>query len=124
VLFRSFSEAKRVEDFILAAKCGDLARMGELMNASHQSCSQLYECSCPELDELTALMRENGALGARLTGAGWGGFAIALVPAGCAEKLISALAEEFYSPRGILGLKNYVFEFEPSEGAKIISENF
>ncbi|CAD5210146.1 unnamed protein product [Bursaphelenchus xylophilus] len=74
-----FDEAKRVDDFENACLEKDLIQMGALMNKSHFSCKDLYECSCPEMDELTEKCRESGCKGARLTGAGWGGCAVALV---------------------------------------------
>ena len=49
------------------------------MNASHVSCDMLYDCSSKNLNELVKLAKESGALGARLTGAGWGGCCVALV---------------------------------------------
>lgn len=76
-----FSEAKRVDDFGTACQAGDVAEMGRLMNESHDSCSNDYDCSCPELDQLVESYRAAGALGVRLTGAGWGGCAVALFDA-------------------------------------------
>jgi galactokinase len=52
---------------------------GELLRASHKSLRDLYECSCPELDWVVSAIEEYpGVIGARLTGAGWGGCAIAV----------------------------------------------
>lgn len=68
-----YEEAERVYKFELACGQQDLRLMGQLMNSSHTSCRNLYECSCPELDALVQRCRDVGCLGARLTGAGWGG---------------------------------------------------
>jgi galactokinase len=51
---------------------------GRLLFESHESCRELYACSAPELDLVVAAARRAGALGARLTGAGWGGSVLAL----------------------------------------------
>lgn len=53
--------------------------LGQLLNQSHLSLKDNYECSCQELDELHRLAMQSGAYGAKLTGAGWGGYLIALV---------------------------------------------
>ena len=58
---------------------GHLKRFGELLYESHESCRRLYECSAPELDLVVAAAKRAGALGARLTGAGWGGAVLVLV---------------------------------------------
>ena len=58
---------------------GKLKRFGELLYESHESCRRLYECSSPELDTIVSAAKRAGALGARLTGAGWGGAAIVLL---------------------------------------------
>ncbi|KAI6182461.1 hypothetical protein M3Y97_00382600 [Aphelenchoides bicaudatus] len=73
-----FEEAQRVHDFEKACQKGDLKLMSQLMDKSHESCKELYECSCPELDVLVKKCRDAGCLGARLTGAGWGGCLVTL----------------------------------------------
>jgi galactokinase len=65
---------------------GQLKRFGELLFESHESCRRLYDCSTPELDTIVAAARRAGALGARLTGAGWGGAVLVLLGKGTGER--------------------------------------
>jgi N-acetylgalactosamine kinase len=93
------SEARRVEQAVQALEQGDVQRFGDLMNESHASCWDDYEVSCPELEALVAIARDHGALGARLTGAGFGGCTVNLVPIREADTLMQALKKEYYSGR-------------------------
>ncbi|XP_008809268.2 galactokinase [Phoenix dactylifera] len=126
-----YSEAKRVHVFrdTVLSKLSDedmLKKLGDLMNESHYSCSVLYECSCPELEELVKICRDNGALGARLTGAGWGGCAVALVKESLVPQFILNLKEKFYHlriDRGVINKNDlglYVFASKPSSGAAVL----
>lgn len=126
-----YSEARRVHAFkdSVQAKLSDdekLKKLGDLMNESHYSCSVLYECSCPELEELVKICRDNGALGARLTGAGWGGCAVALVKESGVPAFILNLKESFFKSRIDKGVINnndlglYCFASKPSSGAAIL----
>lgn len=74
------SENERVLQAVSALKAGNLVQLGELLKASHKSLKDDYEVTGIELDTLadTANAQE-GCLGARMTGAGFGGCAIALV---------------------------------------------
>ncbi|KAF2310305.1 hypothetical protein GH714_007668 [Hevea brasiliensis] len=125
-----YSEARRVRAFkdTVSSNLRDkdkLKKLGDLMNDSHYSCSVLYECSCPELEELIKVCREHGALGARLTGAGWGGCAVALVKESIVPQFILNLKEKFFQARIDKGIINendlglYVFASKPSSGAAI-----
>jgi galactokinase len=69
------------------------------MNESHKSCHELYDCSSPELEELTNLCRSSGALGSRLTGAGWGGCCVSLIRKDDKDKFINDVQEYYLKKR-------------------------
>jgi galactokinase len=73
------TENQRVLDFVDALRAGDVNQLGPLLLASHASLRDDYRVSTPELDLLVDLLVEHGAIGARLTGAGFGGCVVALV---------------------------------------------
>ena len=104
-----FTEAVRVREFIDAlrnaahgGRAGGealLRELGDLMNATQASCRDVFECSCPELDELCTIARKAGAYGSRLTGAGWGGCTVHLVPKYRADEIKAAWKREYYDKR-------------------------
>ncbi len=77
------------------------AKLGALLNATQDSCRDLYECSCPEIDELCAIARRAGSYGSRLTGAGWGGCSVHLVPADKVTAVKEAWEKEYYSKQAL-----------------------
>lgn len=89
-------EAARVDEAVIALKAGDAARFGRLMDESHSSCRDLYQISCPELDMLVETARRAGAMGARLTGAGFGGCTVSLVAEGDLERFRSLVWKRYY----------------------------
>uniref|UniRef100_A0A7N8WTR6 Galactokinase 2 n=1 Tax=Mastacembelus armatus TaxID=205130 RepID=A0A7N8WTR6_9TELE len=98
--------------------------LGDLMNQSHASCRDLYECSCPELDQLVDICLKSGAVGSRLTGAGWGGCAVSMVPSEKVEFFIQAVREAYYltDPRRAAMEKQSLFVSKPGGGAVIFLE--
>lgn len=123
-----FSEAQRVYDFkdTCSLKSDDaLKKLGELMNQSHESCSKLYNCSCDELDDLTQICRDAGAYGSRLTGAGWGGCAVSLIPDNILNEFLNKIKINYYSKNANLEQKFPVAAFAttPSDGICILKLN-
>ena len=110
------SENARVLEAVEALRDRDFEEFGRLMFASHASLRDDYEVSTPELDTFVRAAQQHGARGARLTGAGFGGCAIALVPE---DKTVAftnaceqAFAEREYEEPAF-------YEFVPAAGAEI-----
>ena len=84
-----------VVEAVTALRAGDLEEVGRLFDASHASLRDDYEVSCDELDVSVEAARSAGALGARMTGGGFGGSSIALVPVGAVEAAQDAVHTAF-----------------------------
>ncbi len=91
-------EALRVREAVNALRDGDAEAFGQLLDASHASLRDLLRVSTPALEELVAAAREAGALGARLTGAGFGGCVVILCRAAGREQVRAELVRRYYSP--------------------------
>jgi galactokinase len=89
------SEQRRVLQSVQALERGDLEEVGSLMVASHASLRDDLEVSSPELDLAVETAMRSGALGARMTGAGFGGAAIVLSPASLTVNIQAAVTESF-----------------------------
>ncbi len=95
------SENARVQQAADALRAGDAARFGRLLSASHASLRDDYEVSSAELDAIVEIACQTpGVLGARLTGAGFGGCALALADSNAVEPLRAALAREYPARAG------------------------
>jgi galactokinase len=94
------SEIARVHDFADALRRGDVDALGALMLAAHRSSRDDMEVSTPDLDALVDSLVAAGALGARLTGGGFGGCVVALAPAGDAARIARAACDRYRSERG------------------------
>jgi galactokinase len=90
------TEAFRVRHAVEAIKQDDTARFGQLLLASHASLRDRLQVSCPALDRLVETAMDSGALGARLTGAGFGGCVVVLCRRGDLAKVRDGLVERFY----------------------------
>jgi galactokinase len=94
-------EIARVQSAVTALRRGETQTFGALMYAGHASLRDLYEVSIPELDTLVEIARKQpGCIGARLTGAGFGGCTVNLVNEGQAPEFIQGLKDSYQQKTG------------------------
>lgn len=110
------TENARVLHFVAALENGDPARMGTTMLESHASLRDDFMVSTPELDELVDAFRRADAFGARLTGAGFGGCVVGLVPASDADTAVAAVADHY---RRATGIETAPFVAHPADGVRV-----
>ncbi len=115
------SEIDRTLTAARAIQAKDWNAVGQLMFASHDSLKNDYEVSCLELDavvEISRNLKEKGIIGARMTGAGFGGCAVCLVKTE-AVRTITKLMDEAYEKA--TGEQAEIFSSRPAAGARVIS---
>jgi galactokinase len=105
------SETERVVLATRMLEAGRLDEMGKLMNASHQSLADDFECSTARLDAIVECARRGGALGARLTGAGFGGSIVALCDVSSADVVIESIDRGYYAK---------LYPAEPAESRRAV----
>ena len=89
------TEIQRVTDTVAALGTGDWDAVGRIFDASHRSMRDDFEISCPELDCAVAVAVQAGAVAARMTGGGFGGSSVAVVPDDRVEAVMRAIEATF-----------------------------
>ncbi|WP_228081406.1 galactokinase [Streptomyces profundus] len=109
------TEDRRVERVVGLLDAGRAREIGPLLTEGHASLRDDFEVSCPELDLAVETADAAGALGSRMTGGGFGGSAVALVP----EESVAAVSRAVLDAFAARGLKEpRIFEAIPSAGAR------
>jgi galactokinase len=111
------SEAQRVTAATHALRNNEIEVFGRLLAESHASLRDDLAVSHPALDQLVEAALASGALGARLTGAGFGGCAIILCKPPDCERIAAGLLSRFYNNRPGFVPSVHLFAAEPSAGA-------
>jgi galactokinase len=111
------SESARVSEAVEAMRQGDAERFGCLLAASHASLRDRLRLSTLALDELVDTAMAGGALGARVTGGGFGGCAVVLTRRSDRPRLREFLIREFYSKRAGFQQALHLIDAEPGSGA-------
>ena len=114
------TENDRVLRAVAALKANDLQELGRLLYASHNSLRDDYEVTGIELDTLVDVAgKQNGCIGARMTGAGFGGCAIALVHKDSTEEFIKNVQSEYTK---VVGYEGGFFACSSGDGVKEITK--
>ena len=118
------SENTRTLDAAAAMRAGDAAELGRLMNASHASLRDDFEVSSPALDHIVALAQQiDGCLGARMTGGGFAGAAVALVRGEATDSFIAELSSSFTAPDAQPSTAPVkLYAVRPAAGASVIAQ--
>jgi galactokinase len=96
------TENARVQEGVAALRQGRAAQFGRLMSLAHASMRDDYGASCPEADALVEIVSGRpGVLGARITGAGWGGGVVALVRRGAGQAWIDEVGTAYQAQTGL-----------------------
>jgi galactokinase len=98
------SETERTRAAAKALAARDHATLGRLMLEGHRSLRDDYQSSCAEADLLVDMIMERGGVGARLTGAGWGGAVIALLPEAASARIAAEVSDGYRIATGKVGL--------------------
>ncbi|MEG9493358.1 MAG: galactokinase [Microbacterium aurum] len=109
------TENQRVRDAVRTLREDGPRAIGGLLDASHASMRDDFEISTPELDLAVTVARDAGAIGARMTGGGFGGSAIALIDRGLVPAATGAIAAAFADAG--FGAP-HIFTVHPSQGAR------
>lgn len=111
------AENQRVLDAVAALGVGDLEAFGRAMRASHASLRDLYEVSAPSLNAMVTIAdAQPGCLGARMTGGGFAGFAVAVVKRNDVTDFLRNVALGYLSETG---LAPDLWAVEPAAGASV-----
>jgi galactokinase len=89
------TENARVLEAVDVLREGRIADLAPILDASHASMRDDFEITVPQVDLAVEAAHASGALGARMTGGGFGGCIIALVPAGSVEQVAGEIARKF-----------------------------
>jgi galactokinase len=110
-------EIERVRLAVAALEQDETERFGELLFASHRSLRNDYEVSCDELDSLVELARQApGCIGARLTGAGFGGCTVNVVSAALADDFVEYVETSYEK---LYGVRPTAWTSDPAGGAAV-----